>query len=95
MRRGHALATVLAELLAGKDGHRGLRALALDARPGLRPEERVRLALDQVEGRRRLLDAEDDAYGRCVACGEELGLPALEELPWADRCRRHEADPAA
>ena len=89
MKRGHQLATLLSEVLAGK------RPPALDAlltaKPGLRPEEAVRLALDQVEAQRRLLDAGDDRYGRCAVCDEDLGLPALGELPWADRCRAHAA----
>jgi RNA polymerase-binding transcription factor DksA len=89
MARGLALATLLAEVLAGKDKEAALRALGLTDRPGLRPEERLRRALDQVEARRRLLDADDDRFGRCDVCGEDLGLPALGELPWADRCRAH------
>lgn len=89
LRRGQTLATLLAEVLAGKDKERELRAIGLDARPGLRPEERLRLALDAVEARRRLIDAGDDRYGRCDACGVDLGLPALDELPWADRCQAH------
>jgi RNA polymerase-binding transcription factor DksA len=91
MSRGHALATLLAEVLAGKGKPSALAALGLDDRPGLRPEERLRLALDQVEARRRLLDAGDDRHGRCDVCGDDLGLAALEEMPWADRCRAHAA----
>lgn len=89
MRRGQDLATRLAELLAGADGDRLVRALGLDARPGARPEEILRLALDQVEERRRWLDAGDDRYGRCSECGLDLGAAALTELPWADRCQAH------
>jgi RNA polymerase-binding transcription factor DksA len=63
----------------------------LAARPGLRPEEAVRQALDQVEGRRRLLDAGDDRYGRCEVCDVDLGALALGEMPWADRCAAHVA----
>lgn len=89
MKRGQVLATLLADVLAGKDRKRELSALGLDDRPGLRPEEKLRRALDQVEGRRTLIDADDDRYGRCDVCGEDLGLPALDEMPWADRCRVH------
>jgi RNA polymerase-binding transcription factor DksA len=49
------------------------------------------MALDQVEARRKLIDADDDKFGRCDVCGEDLGLPALGELPWADRCAAHAA----
>ena len=89
MQRGQVLATMLAEVLAGKDKDRALAALGLTDKPGLRAEERLRLALDQVERRRKLIDADDDAYGRCDVCGEDLGLVALGEMPWADRCRPH------
>jgi hypothetical protein len=87
MRRGLTLATLLAQVLAGKRPPQLADLLA--QKPGKRPEEVLRLALDQVELRRRLLDAGDDGYGRCAACGIDLGLPALTEMPWADRCRAH------
>jgi RNA polymerase-binding transcription factor DksA len=89
MRRGQTLATLLAEVLAGKQPP-ALEAL-LAQKPGKRPEEVLRLALDQVEARRRLLDAGDDRYGRCDVCGVDLGEAALAELPWADRCATHAA----
>jgi len=89
MRRGEVLATLLAEVLAGKQPPQ-LAAL-LAQKPGKRPEEVLRLALDQVEGRRRLLDSNDDRYGRCDVCGADLGVAALGEMPWADRCAVHAA----
>jgi len=87
MHRGETLATVLADVLAGKHPPRIAELLA--PRPGMRPEEILRLALEQVEARRRLLDAGDDRYGRCDTCGVDLGLAALHEMPWADRCAAH------
>lgn len=78
---------MLADVLAGKHPPR-LEAL-LSERPGARPEEVLRLALDQVEGRRKLIDADDDRYGRCDICGEDLGEAAMLEVPWADRCPAH------
>jgi hypothetical protein len=89
MRRGQELATRLSELLAGADGERLVRALGIIARPGARPEEILRAALEQVEARRRWLDAGDDRFGRCDECGADLGPAALAEMPWADRCRAH------
>jgi hypothetical protein len=89
MKRGLALATMLADLLGGKGKAGALDAMLGSGKPGEKPEERIRRALDQVEGQRKLLDARDDAFGRCGECGEDLGLPALSELPWADRCRAH------
>lgn len=87
--RGQVIATKLSEVLAGKDAERGLRAIGLDAKPGMRPEEVLRAALDHVERLRKRLEAGDDAYGRCWSCGVDLGLPALEEVPWADACGAH------
>lgn len=94
MDRGRVLAALLSDVLAGRRVA-GLEArlgpLGPLAKPGMRPEERLRLALDQVEGRRRLLDAGDDRFGRCDECGVDLGELALTEMPWADRCRAHAA----
>lgn len=87
MRRGETLATLLAEVLAGKQPPQIAELLA--QKPGKRPEEILRLALDQVESRRRLLDAGDDRFGRCDVCGADLGVAALSEMPWADRCAAH------
>jgi len=90
MQRGLKLSTLLSEVLAGKDKLRELAALGVD-KPGARPEELLRMALDQVERRRKLIDADDDGYGRCDICGEDLGLPSLDEMSWADRCQKHMA----
>jgi len=86
--RGLVLATLLADVLAGKAPTSMLAALGL-LRPGIRPEEALREALDQVEGRRILLDAHDDRYGRCDVCGVDLGIARLDEMAWADRCNAH------
>lgn len=85
--RGQTLATLLADVMAGKQPP-SLEAL-LAAKPGERPEEALRRALDQVDNRRRLLDAHDDRYGRCDVCGVALGAAELDEMPWADRCPAH------
>src|SRR5213076_2414137 len=79
MARGLTYATLLSQVLAGKRPPE-LTAL-LAAKPGMRPEEVLRAALQQVEARRRLLDAKDDRYGRCDHCGTDLGLPRLREMP--------------
>ena len=89
LRRGSTLATLLSQVLAGKQPP-GILAL-LAQRPGMRPEELLRIALDQVEARRKLLDSGDDRYGRCDTCGIDLGAAALGEMPWADRCPAHAA----
>jgi hypothetical protein len=92
--RGRAIATALAEVLA--DERRAEAVLTeLDLRPGIRPYEALRRALDQVETRRALLDAGDDRYGRCATCGIELGHAAIVEQAWADRCHDHAGAPTA
>jgi hypothetical protein len=68
LERGTILATLLADVLAGKDKTAVLAALGV-LRPGIRPEEALRSALDQVERRRVLLASDDDRYGRCDICG--------------------------
>jgi hypothetical protein len=90
LRRGQVLATLLAEVLAGKKPP-ALTAM-LTARPGKRPEEVLREALAQVEQQRQLIDDDDDGFGRCGVCGLDLGVAALHEVPWADRCHQHAAD---
>lgn len=87
--RGRVLATLLADVLAGKASEARVHALVSGGKPGMRPAEKLRWALDQIERRRKLLDAGDDAYGRCEICGDDLGEAALGEMPWADRCRAH------
>lgn len=87
MARGQTLATLLADVMAGTRPPE-LEAL-LVGKVGARPEEILRRTLDQVEARRRLLDDDDDRYGRCGVCGSDLGLVALTEMPWADRCAEH------
>lgn len=91
VKRGYVLATLLGDVLAGKDRVSSLAAIGLDPRPGMRPDEQLRDALHQVERRRRLLDGNDERYGRCEICGADLPIAALEEMAWADRCRAHGA----
>jgi RNA polymerase-binding transcription factor DksA len=87
LSRGQTLATMLADVLAGT--HPPAVEALLAEKPGARPEEVLRQALDQVEARRKLIDADDDRYGRCDICGEDLGEAAMLEVPWADRCPAH------
>lgn len=91
MKRGHTLATLLSDLLSGKASAPALAAMGID-KPGIRPEEALRMTLEAVESRRKLIDANDDRFGRCDVCGEDLGAAALGEMPWADRCAKHAAE---
>jgi RNA polymerase-binding transcription factor DksA len=88
LKKGMEIATLLADVLAGKDRQRDLAALpAFTDKPGLRPEEKLRIYLDHVEARRVLLVDRDPSYGHCDKCNAELDLFELEEMPWADQCR--------
>jgi len=62
-------------------------------RPG-----RHRLAIRVLDADRALAAAAPPAFPDIIACpvsgricGIELGVPALEEVPWADRCRAQAA----
>lgn len=90
MKRGQTLATLLSDLMSGKTSASALAAMGI-SKPGIRPEEALRMTLDAVEARRKLIDANDDRFGRCDVCGEDLGAAALGEMPWADRCAKHAA----
>lgn len=87
LRKGHTIATLLADVLAGKDKGSELSNLPMFDKPGLRPEEKLRMYLDHVESCRILLDNDDDRFGRCTECDADLGLLALEQMPWADQCQ--------
>jgi hypothetical protein len=90
LRKGGAIAAELAELLGGKGKKPAITTKELPAfahKPGMRPEERLRAYLDHVEACRRRLDADDARYGRCQVCGADIGVAALEQMPWADRCQ--------
>jgi hypothetical protein len=89
--RGRVIATLLADVLAGKPSEARLSAMGIVGKPGMRPEEKLRMALDQIEARRKLLEADDDRFGCCDVCATPLGEAAIGELPWADRCQAHSA----
>jgi RNA polymerase-binding transcription factor DksA len=92
--RGQVLATLLAAVLAGKDKTRAVDALGLNAKPGMKPEEVLRAALEHVERLRKQVEAGDDTYGTCHVCGADLGgAAAMLEVPWADACPAHSGLP--
>lgn len=95
LRRGGDLATRLAEVMAGQDAERIVRALGLNPKPGARPDELLRRALAEVEELRRWLEADDPRYGACAICATRFSIEQLRELPWADRCPAHAGTAAA
>jgi hypothetical protein len=90
LKHGMILRSLLAEVVSGKDRTSVLQALGI-LRPGTRPYEALRTALDRNERRRVLLVSDDARYGCCELCGDDLGAAALAEAPWTDRCRAHAA----
>ena len=48
--------------------------------------KRLDAKLRDVE--RALVKLEEGTYGRCDACGAEIGAERLEAIPWAVRCIR-------
>lgn len=94
LHKGKQIADELADVLAGKDKRLRMHELPSAAqKPGMRPEEKLRVYLDHVDGCRRLLDADDDRFGRCGLCDADLGPVALEQMPWADRCQACAPEP--
>lgn len=88
LKKGHEIATKLSDLMSGKKlDLTNIESLA-NVKPGLRPEDRLRAYLDILNTKRKLLDDDNDAYGRCSECDEDLGLVALRDMPWADRCQK-------
>ena len=90
LQRGSMLSSLLADMLAGNDRSWLVAALGFE-RPGIRPHEAIRGALDHVERQRLHLIGGDDRYGRCDICGADLGVAALDAMAWADRCASHRA----
>lgn len=89
LERGRVLATLLSDVLSGKSSAARLSTMGVVGKPGMRPEEKLRWTLDRVEARRRLLEGDDDRFGRCETCACDLGEAAVDQMPWADRCLAH------
>ena len=88
-RRGMAVNEQLTRLLAGQGVTLATLRLPHEQKPGLKPEEKLRLFLDQIVRAQRRLGTE--AWARCVDCGEVLPSAALDDAPWLERCARCEA----
>ena len=88
-RTGMAINDQLTRLLAGQQVTLATLKLPHERRPGLRPEEKLRLFLDRISRAQQRLDT--PAWGRCVDCGAELPEPALDDSPWLEQCPDCEA----
>jgi hypothetical protein len=89
LQRRASLAIHVGDVLAGRDKTAALSALSV-LRPGIRADEALRSALDQVERRRIQLVSDDDSFGRCDVCRVPLRRAVIEDAPWADRCEQHD-----
>jgi RNA polymerase-binding protein DksA len=73
------------EVAASADSHLGEAAAAtvnreIDYTLGENSEQ----ILSEIEA--ALKRVEDGTYGRCTACGKEIGIERLEAYPWASLC---------
>ena len=84
MKKGKDINHKLTELLAGKNVTISTIVLPQDDKPGLKPEEKLRLFLDLVIRAQRRLGTEE--FGRCVQCGVEFPKGALDDTPWLETC---------
>ena len=85
LKKGRELAEILAALLEGK---KPAGAATLAGQPGETPEEKVRRYMKDIQAKVDAINNNTGTYGKCEKCGVELPYVELEQLPWADRCRR-------
>ena len=89
-QKGWAVAQELQEVMASKDvSLQELGRLTQDG-PRLKPEEKLRLFLAQVNHARVRLQSDD--FGRCQGCSASLDEAQLDEMPWIELC--HSCDGA-
>jgi RNA polymerase-binding transcription factor DksA len=85
-----AVSQELARLLARQSPTMADVKLPQEQKPGLKPEERLRLFLDSIERARSRLGTPE--WGRCQECGQPLPDAALEDTPWLEVCARCAAE---
>ncbi len=84
MKKGMQVNRKLTDLLAGKNVTISTIVLPQDDKPGLKPEEKVRLFLDLIVRAQHRLGTE--AFGKCVECDTEFPKGALDDTPWLETC---------
>jgi RNA polymerase-binding transcription factor DksA len=84
LKKGAELNEKLVQLLGGSPVD--VNRLPGISRPGEQPSERLRRFLDLVD--RKIQAIRSGSYGRCDRCGAALSFVELEQMPWADLCRR-------
>ncbi|HAN31630.1 MAG TPA: hypothetical protein DCQ06_08550 [Myxococcales bacterium] len=83
-RKGMAINEQLTRLLAGQNARLLDLKMPHEQRPGLKPEEKLRMYLDQVIRAQRRLGTEH--WGLCQDCGQPLPELALLDCPWLETC---------
>ena len=84
-RKGWEVNQKLTDLLAKKDARMSTIKLPNEQKPGLRPDEKMRMWLDQIMRAQKRLGT--DEFGKCIECGEEFAKGALDDTPWLETCR--------
>lgn len=88
-RKGMAVNEQLTRLLAGKNARLLDLKMPHEQRPGLKPEEKLRMYLDQVIRAQRRLGTPQ--WGLCQECGVAFPEQALMDTPWLEVCEPCEA----
>ena len=84
MKKGMAVNQQLTDLLAGKDVRMSTIKLPHEMKPGLKPEEKLRMFLDQVIRAQRRLGTPE--FGNCIECSTEFPKGAIDDTPWLETC---------
>lgn len=87
-RKGMAVNEKLTRMLAGENLTLTEVVFPQDAKPGMKPKERLRLFLDQVIRAQQRLGTPE--FGRCVTCGAAFPDAAIDDTPWLEECRECE-----
>lgn len=84
MRKGWAVNEQLTKVLAGQNTTMATVKMPHEMKPGLKPQEKLRMFLDLiVRAQNRLLTPE---FGHCIECGTPFPKGALDDTAWLETC---------
>jgi hypothetical protein len=84
MKKGWAVNQKLTDVLAGKNVTLATTKLPHEMKPGLKPEEKLRIFLDQIMRAQKRLQTPD--FGNCVQCQEPFPKGAIDDTAWLETC---------
>ena len=84
MRKGWEVNQKLTDLLAGKNVTMATTKMPHEMKPGLKPEEKLRMWLDQIVRAQNRLQTEE--FGKCIECEVEFPKGAIDDVPWLETC---------